>query len=35
MEGFQAPTIYLQKLFEKDVSPDYPEFYDRLKKDKG
>jgi hypothetical protein len=35
MEGFQAPTIYLQKLFEKDVSPDYPEFSERLKKDKG
>jgi len=26
-EAFQAPTIYMQKLFEKDISPDYDEFY--------
>ena len=30
-EAFQAPTMYFQKLFEKDVSPDYQEFYDRIK----
>lgn len=29
-EGFQSPTIYMQKLYEKDVSPDYQEFYDRV-----
>lgn len=28
-EAFQAPTGYLQKLFEKDVSPDYREFYEK------
>lgn len=28
-EAFQAPTGYLQKLFEKDVLPDYREFYER------
>ena len=26
-EAFQAPTLYMQKLFEKDISPDYDEFY--------
>jgi hypothetical protein len=30
-EAFQAPTIYMQKLAEKDVSPEYQEFYDRVK----
>ena len=35
MEGFQAPTIYLQKLFEKDVAPDYKEFQEGLKKSAG
>jgi hypothetical protein len=30
-EAFQAPTLYMQKLFEKDVSPDYPEFYRQMK----
>ncbi len=29
-EGFQSPTIYMQKLYEKDVSPDYQKFYDRV-----
>ena len=29
-EGFQSPTIYMQKLFERDVSPDYQEFYERV-----
>ena len=33
-EAFQAPTLYLQKLFEKDVSPDYPAFYERMKQRK-
>jgi hypothetical protein len=31
-EAFQAPTIYMQKLSEKDISPDYQEFYDRVMK---
>jgi hypothetical protein len=31
-EAFQAPNLYMQKLFEKDVSPDYPQFYEQLKK---
>jgi hypothetical protein len=26
-EAFQAPTIYMQKLAEKDISPEYPQFY--------
>ncbi len=30
-EAFQSPTMYFQKLFEKDVSPDYQEFYDQIK----
>jgi hypothetical protein len=25
-EGFQSPTIYMQKLIEKDISPEYAEF---------
>jgi hypothetical protein len=29
-EAFQAPTIYMQKLAEKDISPEYPEFYDKV-----
>lgn len=29
-EAFQAPTIYMQKLAEKNISPDYPEFYDKV-----
>ncbi len=33
MEGFQAPNMYIQKLFEKDVSPDYADFYEALKKE--
>ena len=28
-EAFQAPTIYIQKLFEKDVAPGYPEYYEK------
>jgi hypothetical protein len=31
-EAFQTPTMYMQKLMEKDVSPDYDEFYQRLKR---
>ena len=31
-EAFQAPNLYFQKLFEKDVSPDYQEFYDEVMK---
>ncbi len=34
-EAFQAPTLYMQKLLEKDVSPDYEEFYRLRKKDPG
>lgn len=30
-EAFQAPTMYMQKLMQKDVSPDYGEFYRQLK----
>jgi hypothetical protein len=33
-EAFQAPTMYFQKLFEKDVSPDYQEFFDQIKQQK-
>jgi hypothetical protein len=29
-EAFQAPTIYMQKLAEKDISPEYQEFYDKV-----
>jgi hypothetical protein len=29
-EAFQAPTIYMQKLAEKDISPEYREFYDKV-----
>ena len=29
-EAFQAPTIYMQKLSEKNISPDYQEFYDQV-----
>ena len=28
-EAFQAPTLYMQKLIEKDVPPDYREFYEK------
>ena len=34
-EAFQAPTMYFQKLFEKDVSPDYHEFYNQIMKKPG
>ena len=30
-EAFQAPTLYMQKLFEKDISPDYDAFYQSMK----
>jgi hypothetical protein len=30
-EAFQAPTIYMQKLAEKNISPEYQEFYDSVK----
>jgi hypothetical protein len=30
-EAFQAPTIYMQKLVEKDISPEYQEFYENVK----
>ena len=33
-EAFQAPTLYFQKLTEKDVAPDYAEFYQHLKERK-
>lgn len=31
-EAFQAPTMYFQKLFEKDVSPKYEAFYNQIMK---
>ncbi len=34
-EAFQAPNLYIQKLFEKDISPEYPEFFDRVTKKPG
>jgi len=34
-EAFQAPNLYFQKLFEKDVSPEYQEFFDRVMKKSG
>lgn len=34
MEGFQSPNIYMQKLYENNISPDYDEFY-REKTQKG
>ncbi len=33
-EAFQAPNLYFQKLFEKDVSQDYQEFFDRTTKER-
>ncbi len=37
IEAFQSPSVYFQKLYEKDVSPDYPEFFEEVtgKKIKG
>jgi len=29
-EAFQSAAIYMQKLYEKNVSPDYQEFFDRV-----
>ena len=34
-EAFQAPTMYFQKLFEKDVSPEYEAFYNQIMKKPG
>ena len=34
-EAFQAPNLYVQKLFEKDVSPDYQEFLDSKMNKRG
>jgi len=34
-EAFQAPTLYMQKLFEKDIAPDYDEFYQDMKNKRG
>jgi ketosteroid isomerase-like protein len=28
VESFQSPSVYFRKLYEKDISPDYPEFYE-------
>ena len=28
IEAFQSPSVYFQKLYEKDISPDYPEFFE-------
>jgi len=27
MEGFQSPNLYMQKLYEKNISPEYEKFY--------
>ena len=37
IEAFQSPSVYFQKLYEKDISPDYPEFFEEVtgKKLKG
>jgi len=32
MEGFQSPNLYMQKLYEKNISPEYQEFYDEKKR---
>jgi len=34
-EAFQAPTMYIQKLFEKDISPEYQQFFDQVTKKPG
>jgi len=34
-EAFQAPTMYIQKLFEKDISPEYQKFFDQVTKKPG
>jgi hypothetical protein len=26
-EAFQSPNIYMQKLYEKNISPEYEDFY--------
>jgi hypothetical protein len=28
-EAFQSPNIYIQKLYEKNISPEYKDFYDQ------
>jgi hypothetical protein len=30
IESFQSPSVYFQKLYEKDVSPDYRQFYEEV-----
>jgi hypothetical protein len=30
VEAFQSPSMYFQKLYEKDVSADYPEFFESV-----
>lgn len=33
-EAFQSPNLYMQKLYEKDISPEYEEFYrEKTRKD--
>jgi len=34
-EAFQAPSMYFQKLFEKDVSPEYQDFFNQVTKKSG
>ncbi len=34
-ESFQLPIVYLQNLYELNVSPDYQKFYDQTLKIKG
>jgi len=31
-EAFQTPNMYIQKLYEKDISPEYQEFFDQVTK---
>ncbi len=33
MEGFQSANLYMQKLYEKNISPEYEEFYNEKKRE--
>ncbi|MAF82563.1 MAG: hypothetical protein CL797_00475 [Chromatiales bacterium] len=34
-EAFQTPNMYIQKLYEKNISPEYQEFFDQVTKKPG
>lgn len=34
-EAFQTPNLYIQKLYEKDISPEYEAFYNQMMKKPG